>query len=130
MDTVTFAPGATCTWKVDVVATSAGNKQNVTGAVSSIQSGSGGTASASVNVPLPLTPTLSKAFGAASVAVGQTTSLTFTVGNPNPTFTTLTNVIFADSLPGGLVGASPPDSSTTARQHWQRKRWSELHLDG
>ncbi len=38
---------------------------------------------------------------------GQSTSLTFTVGNPNPTFTTLTNVGFADSLPGGLVVASP-----------------------
>ena len=68
---------------------------------------SGSTASASMNVPLPATPTLSKAFGAASIVIGQATSLTFTVDNPNPTFTTLTNVNFGDSLPGGLVVATP-----------------------
>ncbi|HQR12510.1 MAG TPA: hypothetical protein PLW68_14390, partial [Casimicrobiaceae bacterium] len=41
---------ASCTWKVDVVATSAGNKPNVTSAITSTQSAPGGTASASINV--------------------------------------------------------------------------------
>ena len=58
-------------------------------------------------MPLPTPPTVSKAFGAASILIGQSTSLTFTVTNPNPTFTTLTNVSFSDSLPGGLVVATP-----------------------
>jgi uncharacterized repeat protein (TIGR01451 family) len=52
-------------------------------------------------------PTLTKAFGAASIAIGQTTSLTFNITNPNATFTTLTSVSFSDSLPGGLVVATP-----------------------
>ena len=51
-------------------------------------------------------PTLVKAFGAASIAIGQTTSLTFTINNPNAG-TTLTNVSFCDGLPGGLVVATP-----------------------
>ena len=79
MDTVTLAPGASCTWSVNVLATSAGTKDNVTSTTSSTQSGSGGTAAtASLNVPLPAHPALTKAFGAASIAIGQTTSLTFT----------------------------------------------------
>ena len=50
---------------------------------------------------------MSKAFGAASILIGQSTSLTFTVTNPNPTFTTLTSLSFADGLPGRLMVASP-----------------------
>ena len=107
MSGVNLAPGASCTWKVDVAAFSAGAKDNTTTAVTSNESAAGGTASASLTVQLPSPPTLSKAFGAASIAIGQSTSLTFTVGNPNATFTTLTNIIFFDSLPSGMVVANP-----------------------
>ena len=113
MDSVTLAPATSCTWKVDVVANSAGTKSNVTSAISSTQSAAGSTASATLNVPLPSPPTLSKAFGAPSVAIGQVTSLTFTVGNPNATFTTLTNINFFDSLPSGLVVATPNGFTNT-----------------
>jgi uncharacterized repeat protein (TIGR01451 family) len=51
-------------------------------------------------------PTLAKAFGAASIAIGQTTSLTFSINNPNAG-TTLTNISFNDNLPGGLLVATP-----------------------
>jgi trimeric autotransporter adhesin len=107
VDSVTLAPGASCTWSVNVVATAAGTKNNVTSAIFATESGAGSTATASITVLLPANPVLSKAFGAASIAIGQTTSLTFTIANPNATFTTLTNISFIDSLPSGLVVATP-----------------------
>src|SRR5262249_4372215 len=51
-------------------------------------------------------PTISKAFGAASIPVGGTTSLSFSINNPNSTVT-LTGVAFSDTLPSGLVVANP-----------------------
>ncbi|HEX8636798.1 MAG TPA: hypothetical protein VF692_01950, partial [Pyrinomonadaceae bacterium] len=53
-------------------------------------------------------PTVSKAFGASNIALNGTTTLTFTVGNPNPS-TALTNVSFTDPLPAGLIVANPND---------------------
>src|SRR5437016_14170696 len=56
-------------------------------------------------------PTIAKAFGAASIPVNGSTTLTFTITNPNPA-TDLTNVSFDDMLPSGLIIANP-DSLTT-----------------
>ena len=63
-------------------------------------------------------PTVAMAFGAASIPVGGTTSLTFTITNPNtvptpevrpalPSPGTLTNIGFTDTLPAGLSIATP-----------------------
>ncbi len=51
-------------------------------------------------------PTLSKAFGAADIPLNGSTSLSFTVNNPNTT-TTLTGIGFSDTLPSGLVVSTP-----------------------
>jgi hypothetical protein len=57
-----------------------------------------------------LAPTITKQFGSptqvTSVTVGGTVPLQFTVGNPN-TSPSLSNITFTDTLPGGLVVASP-----------------------
>jgi hypothetical protein len=51
-------------------------------------------------------PMLGTAFGAPTVPSGGTTPLTFTLANPNPNHG-LTGVGFTDTLPGGLVVATP-----------------------
>jgi len=51
-------------------------------------------------------PTIAKVFGAATVALNGSTSLTFNISNPN-TSATLTGVAFTDNLPAGMVVATP-----------------------
>jgi uncharacterized repeat protein (TIGR01451 family) len=99
-----------CTVSLSVKGTTAGTKNNTSGAVTSTEGGTGNTASASVIVALP--PSLTKAFGAGSVRVGQTTSLTFTITNPNTT-TSLSGMTFSDPFPSGLMVAASPSVSNT-----------------
>jgi uncharacterized repeat protein (TIGR01451 family) len=99
----TLAGGASCTFSVTVKGTTAGVKNNAV-AVASGNAGPGNTAHASITVVAP--PTIAKAFGAPSVAFGGATTLTFTLANPNTTVA-LTGVGFTDTLPAGLVVATP-----------------------
>ena len=100
----TLTAGQQCQFGVNVTGTSAGVKSNVTGTISSTESGAGTTASANITVVAP--PTIGKAFGAASIPLNGSTALTFTLTNPNTT-TALTGIGFTDTLPAGLVVATP-----------------------
>jgi uncharacterized repeat protein (TIGR01451 family) len=100
----TIAREASCTLTVNVTALTIGAKVNTTGQVTSTNGGAGTTASASLTVLG--SPTISKAFGAATLSVGDTTTLTFTLANPNTTMA-LTGVGFTDALPTGVVVAAP-----------------------
>jgi hypothetical protein len=51
-------------------------------------------------------PVFTKSFGATTIPVGGTTSLTFSISNPNPGVT-LTGITVNDNLPGGLVVGTP-----------------------
>jgi hypothetical protein len=51
-------------------------------------------------------PTIVKSFGAASIPLNGSTSLSFTINNPNVS-TTLTGVGFTGTLPAGLVVSTP-----------------------
>ena len=51
-------------------------------------------------------PAIAKSFAIASIPLNGTTALSFTLTNPNTT-TTLTGIGFIDTLPGGLVVATP-----------------------
>jgi uncharacterized repeat protein (TIGR01451 family) len=97
----TLASSASCTVSVSVQGTTAGVLNNSV-TVSSNEGGTGNTSQASITVVAP--PTIAKNFGAASIPVGGTTSLTFNITNPNSTVS-LTNIAFGDSLPTGLSTA-------------------------
>ena len=99
-----LAASATCSISVVVTDSAAGIANNTTGVVSTNESGTGGTASATLTVVAP--PTISKSFGASSILLNNTTSLSFTITNPNAT-ASLTGVGVTDSLPSGLKVATP-----------------------
>ena len=104
-----LAASASCTFSVNVTGTTPGAKINTTGAVSSAQSGAGATSNtATLTVLSP--PVIAKAFGAASVAPGSSTTLTFTIQNPNAS-AGLTGVAVTDTLPSGLVVSTPASPS-------------------
>ena len=101
----TLGPGAFCTISLSIEGIAAGPQANTTGTITSTESGPGATSNtATETVVVP--PDLAKAFGAASIPFGGTTSLTFTLTNPNTTVG-LSNIAFNDTLPSGLVVASP-----------------------
>ncbi|HEX3584626.1 MAG TPA: CSLREA domain-containing protein [Candidatus Angelobacter sp.] len=99
-----IAVNTNCTLVVNVTGTTSGQYTNTTGAVSSTNGGTGNTASANLTVATP--PTITKVFGAASIPLNGTTSLTFTIQNPNTTLT-LNGIAFTDNLPAGLLVATP-----------------------
>src|SRR5207248_5398073 len=101
--TASPAAGSSCTFSVNVTGTSAGVKNNSV-TVTSTEGGSGIAANASITVIAP--PTISKAFGAASIPLNGSTSLSFTITNPN-TASALTGVGFSDTLPAGLIISTP-----------------------
>ena len=98
----------TCFISVKVQAPSTlGTLDNTTGPIAADESGPGttsNTASLTVTAP-PVPPTIAKEFGAASIPLNGTTSLTFTFTNPN-TSVLLMNVSAIDTLPIGLVVAN------------------------
>jgi uncharacterized repeat protein (TIGR01451 family) len=71
-----------------------------------------GTDSQTFTLTVVIPPTITKAFGAASIPLNVATSLTFTITNVNKA-TTLTGVAFTDSLPAGLVVATPNNLNNT-----------------
>src|SRR5262249_50933640 len=100
----TIAVNSSCTVGVNVTGTTAGTKNNTTTPVSATNGGTGTTSNtATLNVVVP--ETISKSFGAATIPLNGTTSLSFTIANPNAL--SLTNVTSADNLPSGLVVATP-----------------------
>ena len=107
----TVGVNTNCTLTVNVTGTAVGTTiTNTSGLVNSTNGGTQTTAPASATISVAAPPTISKAFGAASVPLNGSTSLTLTVTNPTaPTANTfgLTGVAFTDALPAGLAVATP-----------------------
>ncbi len=107
----TLAASGSCSFSVNVTGAGFGVKNNTTSAIMSTEGGTGTTSNtATLTVVAP--PTISKAFGASSIPFGGTTSLTFTINNPNTTVA-LTGIAFSDTLVAGLMVATPPGASNT-----------------
>ena len=99
----TIAVNSQCQFSVTVTGAAAGQFTNTTGSVTSTNGGTGNTATANLTVATP--PTITKAFGATSILLDATTSVTFTLNNPNSCLA-LTGVAFSDTLPAGLQVAT------------------------
>jgi uncharacterized repeat protein (TIGR01451 family) len=106
----TILQSGVCTVTVDVTATTAGSKLNVTANVTSTNGGTGNTGSDTLTVIAP--PGIAKSFAPNPIPVGGVSTLTFSVVNPNPG-TALTGVAFTDSFPAGLQVAATPNATTT-----------------
>ena len=100
----TVAAGATCTVTVNVTSATAGSYTNTAGALTETNGPSGPTATATLTVLAP--PTTVIAFGAATISYGGTTTLTYTITNPN-SGAGLAGISFTNTLPAGLVVSTP-----------------------
>lgn len=107
----TLAGNASCTFGLNVTPTAARTFNNVTGAVSSTQSGVGGVSNTAVLVGVAA-PAIIKTFGATNIDINGVTSLTFTLANPNAAVA-LTGVAFTDTLPAGLAIDIPTAAAST-----------------
>jgi len=95
---------SSCQFSVTVTGVTPGAYTNTTGNVTSTNGGTGNTASANLVVGMP--PAIAETFGAASIGLGTSTSLSFTINNPNASLA-FTGVAFIDALPAGLVISTP-----------------------
>ncbi len=112
--TVTFAnatwPVGPCTINVDV--TAPGTDGVLTNSVTLNSTAAGNSTLASANLTVIAPPVIAKAFGALTIPLGTSTSLTFTLSSSNSSLT-LTGVTFTDTLPAGLVVAATPNLNST-----------------
>ncbi len=98
-----LAGGASCTVTITVTSTvmsPAAGHPNTTGAVSSTETAVNPGAPATGNLIVYAPPTIAKSFSPTSIASGGTSTVTFTLTNPNALG--LTNIRFTDDLPTNL----------------------------
>lgn len=103
------AAGASCTVSVDVSAAAPGVLVNTTGDLTSSLGNSG---SASDTLTVVPQPGFAKAFSPASINLGQSSTLTFTIDNSGSGIAA-SGLAFIDTLPATLVVSPTPNASTT-----------------
>lgn len=113
----TLAPGASCTVTATIKANAAGARQNVSGFISSTETGSNtsstGVAKATLTAILP--PSISKLFAPNPILANGVSTLTFTLTNPNQN-DALSGVAFSDTFPvapGAMKVAATPNAVTS-----------------
>ncbi|RUP29231.1 MAG: DUF11 domain-containing protein [Curvibacter sp.] len=109
---VALAAQANCTFSVDVTAASVGTYVN-TIPVSGVSSSEGyvNQTAASATLTVASAPTVSVAYGVASIQSGSSTTLTTTVTNTSAQ--ALSGVALTNNLPAGLTVGLTPNASTT-----------------
>ncbi|MCB1627929.1 MAG: DUF11 domain-containing protein, partial [Xanthomonadales bacterium] len=101
--------GASCTIEVDVVAAAAGDYLNTTG---DLLSSLGNSGNASATLRVDAAPSLSKAFAPTQIFVGQTSTVTLSIDNSSSQ-QAVGGLAITDTLPAGLLLASPPATSNS-----------------
>src|SRR6185437_15359138 len=87
----TVTKNSSCTLTVNVTGTAAGDAANTTGAITSTEGGTGASSNTAI-LKVVAPPTISKAFGAASIPLNGTTTITFTITNPAANTTSETGI--------------------------------------
>ncbi|MGB8338091.1 MAG: N,N-dimethylformamidase beta subunit family domain-containing protein, partial [Burkholderiales bacterium] len=103
--TVPSLPVAGCTITVQVTSSTVGSNPNTTSGVTSTQTPTAGALSNTANLVVNATaPTIGAAFLPATIASGGTSTITFTLTNPNTT--ALTGARFSDTLTNMAINAA------------------------
>ena len=102
-----LGPGEACEIAVDVTSQVLGTHTNTSGDLTSTAGNSG---PATADLTVDARPGFSKSFSPASVGLGGESTLTFTIDNGNGS--DAFNLTFTDTLPAGLVIASPSNLTT------------------
>jgi uncharacterized repeat protein (TIGR01451 family) len=117
---LTFSGGiipasGSCTVSVNVTATSAGPHGNVSGTLSTTESGTNISSVGSANLTALVPPSIAKGFNPTPILAGGVSTLTFTIINPNQN-DAISGVAFSDTLPvsPGAMKVGPSPSPTTS----------------
>ena len=109
LTSATIGADTSCTVTVDVTASSAGSKTNTAENIGSTETGSGDD-DASATLTVYALPTFEKAFDPATINVGDTSTLTYTITNSNSVG--LNGLNFTDSYPSGMLNTDPLNVSS------------------
>jgi uncharacterized repeat protein (TIGR01451 family) len=118
--TLTFSGGTipasgSCTVSVNIRATTAGAHPNVSGFLSTTESGTTITTVASDTLTAVLPPSIAKQFTPSPVVANRPATIVFTITNPNQD-NAISGVAFTDTLPivpSNMTVAMPPNATTT-----------------
>jgi uncharacterized repeat protein (TIGR01451 family) len=105
-----LSAGGSCTFGVAITGTAEGQYDNVTGFISSTEGGTS-TSYATDSLTVIAPPEIGKAFSPTSILTGDTSTLAFTISNPNR-LTALSGIGFSDTLPAGVMLASSGPTAT------------------
>lgn len=103
--------GGTCTFTINVTSAAAGVYANTTGGVNSNESSPAGPVSNTATLSVLGAPTVAKGFSPSTIGMGQTSTLTITLTNPNTA--AITGAAFTDTYPANVTTAVLPNASTT-----------------
>ena len=102
----TIPASGSCAVSVNVTATTAGPHGNVSGFVSTVESGTSTSSIATATLTAILPPSIAKQFSPSPVLANGTSLLTFSITNSNAG-NALGGVAFGDTYPAGLTNANP-----------------------
>jgi uncharacterized repeat protein (TIGR01451 family) len=105
-----IAAGASCTVTVTLTSSVSGTQPNTTSGVTSTQTPAAGAPSNTANLVVLSPPTMQKNFVPGTIQAGGTTSIVFTLANPNAA--ALSNVQWSDTLSNMALGTAPAVTKT------------------